>query len=389
MATTEDNDPAAPETAPEPEDEGAAKAPAGRSVGPLSQPASWKLFSRDRLSGRAPKAALGLVLVLSLVVLALASGTWPGAGSPSHEPASPSPAPIAAATASPTSAPTPTTAPTPSPYSTPAESPSSAMTDPAPPPLSATLKPQPGRAFEHGDTSRAVVYITIDDCRNWANVEKDLQAANAAGVQVTLFPAGKYVDADKAGAARVLQEAVAYGDEIGNHTYTHWLLTGGTMIDIKADLDAQIAVVRTALNDKTYREWFVRPPYGSGLGNPGFVNAAVKDGLSIAMWSDDSKGYQSGSTVPFVLQNVFVPKHFQNGAIILLHDDDTDTAAFPLILDGIRTRGFSVGGALKNILGPGASAAANIGLPAGPASFPDAVARAESPLRQLGLRRWD
>jgi hypothetical protein len=125
------------------------------------------------------------------------------------------------------------------------------------------------------------------------------------------------------------------------------------------------------------------------LGNPRFVNAAVKDGLAIAMWSDDSKGYQSGSTVPFVLQNVFAPKHFKNGAIILLHDDDTDTAALPLILDGIQARGFSVGGALKNILAPGASAAASVGPPAGPASFPDTVARAESPLWQFGLRRWN
>ena len=378
MTATENEDSAAPEAAPEPADD---RAP--------NSPPSPRLVWRDRLSGRAPRAALGIVLALSLVLVLLGSWAWAGAGAASHETASPSLAPIAAASASPTAAPTPMPTPTPSPDSTSAAPTGSTVPDPGQSPLSAILKPQPGRAFEHGDTGRSDVFITIDDCRNWANVEKDLQAANAAGVQVTLFPAGKYIDADKEAAAHVLTEAVAYGDEIGNHTYTHSLLTGGTMIDIKADLDAQIAAVRTALNDKTYKEWFVRPPYGLGLGNPGFVNAAVKDGLSIAMWSDDSKGYQSGSTVPFVLQNVFVPKHFRNGAIIVMHDDNTDTAALPLILDGIRARGFAVGGDLKNILAPSASAAASLGLPARPASFPGAVARAESPLWQLGLRRWD
>ena len=376
MTATGHENPAPPEDAPEPAGDG-----------PPVSPPSPGLISRQRLSGRASRAAPGTLLALGLVLLMLASWAWAAAGAPSHEPASPSLAPIAAATASPTVAPAPTTAPTPSPGSTSAASTSSTAPDPAQSPLSAILKPQPGRAFEHGDTSRSDVYITIDDCRDWANVETDLQAANAAGVQVTLFPAGKYIDADKVAAARVLTEAVAYGDEIGNHTYTHSLLTTGTAIDIKADLDAQLAVVRTALNDKTYREWFVRPPYGSGLNNPGFGNATVKDGLAIAMWSIDSKGYQSGSTVPFVLQNVFAPKHFNNGAILLLHDDDTDTAALTAILDGIQSRGYSVGGALKNILPPASSAAANVGLPAAPGAFPDAAARAESPRRQLGVRR--
>lgn len=378
MTATGHEDPAPPEDAPE-----------SAGDGPPISPPSPGFISRQRLSGRASRAAPGTLLALGLVLLTLASWAWAGAGAPSHEPASPSLAPIAAATASPTVAPAPTTAPTPSPDSPSAASTSSTAPDPAQSPLSAILKPQPGRAFEHGDTSRSDVYITIDDCRDWANVETDLQAANAAGVQVTLFPAGKYIDADKVAAARVLTEAVAYGDEIGNHTYTHSLLTTGTAIDIKADLDAQLAVVRTALNDKTYREWFVRPPYGSGVGNQGFVTAAVKEGFSIAMWSDDSKGYQSGSTVPFVLANVFNPRHFKNGAIIVMHDDNTDTEALPQVLEGIRARGFSVGGDLKNILAPSASAAASIGLPAGPASFPGAVARAESPLWQLGQRRWN
>ena len=385
MPTTEVGEPAGPDAAPEPTDEGAAEAPAGRGAGRPTSPASRKLLSRGRPSGRASRAALGLVATLSLIVLA--SGAWAGAGVPSHAPASPSLGSIAAATASATAAPTPTVAPSPDP--TPAGSPSSSGPDATQSPLSAVLKPQPGRAFEHGDAGRSDVYITIDDCRNWANVEKDLQAANAAGIHVTLFPAGKYIDADKVAASRVLTLAVGYGDEIGNHTYTHSLMTSGTLIDIKADLDAQLAVVRTALNDTTYREWFVRPPYGSGLDYQPFVTATVKDGLSIALWSVDSKGYQNGSTVPFVLQNVFNPKHFKNGAIIVMHDDNTDTEALPLVIDGIRARGFSVGGDLKNILAPSAPAARGVGLPAGPASFPGAAARAESLFSQLGLRRLD
>jgi peptidoglycan/xylan/chitin deacetylase (PgdA/CDA1 family) len=385
MATTEHEEPAPPQVAPEPGVDGTVEASGSRSTGRLFALGPRKLLSHGRPFRGKLRAASGVALALSLVVLLRASGASAGVGLASPEPGLPSPAPIAAATTTPTTALAPAATSTPEPALTPA--PDSASPDPAQSPLSALLTPQPGRVFEHGDTSRSDVYITIDDCHNWANVEKDLQTANAAGIQVTLFPAGKYVDAGRETASRVLLEAVSYGDEIGNHTYTHSRLDTGSMSDIKADLDAQLAVVRNALNDKTYKEWFARPPYGSGLGNGAFVTAAVKDGLAIAMWSDDSKGYQSGSTVEFVLQNVFNPKHFKNGAIILMHDDDTDTAALPLILDGIRARGFSVGGVLSNILAPAGSAAWRGADQASGRRLSEIVVRAESVGWKLGYRR--
>lgn len=217
-------------------------------------------------------------------------------------------------------------------------------------PRSAAIAAKPGRVFSHGDISRTEVFITIDDCRNWANIEKDLETAKEMGVQLTLFPAGKYIDAYQADAATALRKAVAYGDEIGNHTYTHTFIEQDSTANWKGDLDAQMAAVRKALNDPDYKEWFVRPPYGSGLNNVSFATATLKDQLSIALWSIDSGGYEDGSTVSFAMKNVFDTGHFKNGAIILMHDDDTDTAALPLIIKRIKAQGFSVGGDLKNIL---------------------------------------
>ena len=50
-----------------------------------------------------------------------------------------------------------------------------------------------------------------------------------------------------------------------------------------------------------------------------------------------------------MIKNVF-GKDFKNGGVILLHSDDTDTAALPLIISTIRDRGFTVGGVLRNII---------------------------------------
>ena len=90
-------------------------------------------------------------------------------------------------------------------------------------PLSANLGTGPAPVFYHGDPSRTEVFISVDDCLRWANVEKDVETARAKGVQITLFPVGMYIDAHRELAGRVLQEAVSYGDEIGNHTYSHSL----------------------------------------------------------------------------------------------------------------------------------------------------------------------
>jgi peptidoglycan/xylan/chitin deacetylase (PgdA/CDA1 family) len=210
--------------------------------------------------------------------------------------------------------------------------------------------PEPGVVFSHGDISQPYVYITIDDCRNWPNIEKDLETAKDNNVHITLFPAGKYIDAHPDEAAAALQKAVAYHDEIGNHTYAHNIIDPSGNQGFEGDLYAQLYSVRQALKDPNYREWFVRPPYGSGLGNPYFTGAAAKAGLAIALWNIDSKGYQDGSTLRSAMQNIFDTGHFRNGAIILMHDDDTDTAALPLIIDTILARGMKVGGVLSNIL---------------------------------------
>lgn len=267
----------------------------------------------------------------------------------------------------------------PAPVQTPESGPTSqAATTPVPTPyVPIAVKtprlpvPEPAAVFSHGDSRKAKIYITVDDCSNWPNVEKDIEIAKDNNVQITLFPAGKYIDAHRSDAAEALQRAVAYGDEVDNHTYSHTIIAPGTT-GWAEDLAAQLATVRTALNDPHYQEWFVRPPFGLGLDNMDFTTAAYKAKLAIAMWSIDSGGYESGSTVPFVMNNVF-GKDFKNGGVLLMHSDDTDTEALPLVISMIEQRGFTVGGVLRNILAEDEGIAAGGGTRTQGASSADLV----------------
>jgi peptidoglycan/xylan/chitin deacetylase (PgdA/CDA1 family) len=292
-----------------------------------------------------PRAAAIAVAIVGIVALVRASqGATAASGAQlTPTPSAPTASEIAAAPAA-----SPTLAPTPD--STPTQEPTPASSFPLVTPRILVPTPQPGAVFTHGDPSEPYVYISIDDCRNWANIEKDLETARDKNVHITLFPAGKYIDAHPEEAAAALRKAVAYNDEIGNHTYSHNLIDPSADKGYYGDLYAQIYSVRQALKDPNYREWFVRTPYGSGLSNHFFMDAAVKMDLAVALWSIDTGGYQNGSTLRSVMKNVFDTGHFRNGAIILMHDDDTDTAALPLIIDTILARGMKVGGDLSNML---------------------------------------
>ena len=298
-----------------------------------------RFASRVRSARPTPRAASIALAALCMVVLMRASQ------GPMFAPAGSSDSGSSAAPTQIAALPTATAVPTPTPPLTPN------LPMPEESRGSALVTPKPGAEFYHGNPYGSEIYITIDDCSNWARVEGALEVARAKGVDLTLFPAGRYIDSAKAEAARVLQKAVAYGDEIDNHTFSHSYIYGGSLVAaIKADLDAQLRAVRTALGDPSYQEWFVRTPYGSAMGTPHLRTAAAQEGLAIVKWSIDSNGYYPGSTVPWVMSNIFDSSSLKAGAIILMHDDYTDMQALPLVIDRIQAKGFTVGGVLKKIL---------------------------------------
>jgi peptidoglycan/xylan/chitin deacetylase (PgdA/CDA1 family) len=322
-------------------------APTGRLSGLASFGAVVSGFaSRVHFPRLSPRVASIALAALGMVVLMRSpQGPMSASTGPSGSVSSPTPAPIAAL-------PIAAVAPTPTPPLIPN------LPLPEASRGSAVVAPRPGEEFSRGDPNGTEIYITIDDCQNWARVEAALEVARAKGVQLTLFPAGKYINEHPTDAARVLRKAVAYGNEIDNHGYSHAHLGSGYSVEaMKADLEAQLAIVRTALGDPDYQEWFVRTPYGSAMGTAQLKAAATDERLAIVTWSVDSKGYYKGSTVASVMHNVFETGRLSGGAIILMHDDYADMKALPRVIDGIWERGFTVGGVLKKILiDPAASA---------------------------------
>ena len=130
-----------------------------------------------------------------------------------------------------------------------------------------------------------------------------------------------------------------------NHTDTHRSFTGfstNTAPLSSAERAAQLAgaeAALTAITGHSPRPWF-RPPYGD-------IDARTPTDVAragyryVLMWTVDSLGWKglAPSEVAARCLNGATP-----GGILLLHvgSASTDATALPVILDGLRARGFEI-----------------------------------------------
>jgi len=175
---------------------------------------------------------------------------------------------------------------------------------------------------------RAVVSFTFDDGPGENTVEI-LKLLKQYEGTATFFINGKNI----AGRENTLKTAVAWGNELGNHTYGHIALTGLTDEQIKEEISRTQKAVKAVLPD--YKLRFVRPPYGR-------LNAKTAAAIEypIVLWTIDSgdwRGIGPGEIKKSVLNDI------KDGDIVVFHDDASGTErALQMILPVLRDRGFRI-----------------------------------------------
>ncbi len=242
--------------------------------------------------------------------------------------------PDAAAAAPTTAAPT-ATAPAPPPTtSTPT------TTTPTTPPPATKPKPPPPRPRKvigcraagasyrlAGSPHRRVVALTFDD-GPWPTTPQVLSILERNHIHATFFLIGEQVR----GRESILRRALADGDVLGNHTYTHANVTGGGY--------RQMASTQGAIRRATgYTPCLFRAPYGavSGLA----IRQARSLGMNTIEWSVDPRDWSrpgTGAIESRVLSAV------RPGGIVLMHDGGgprgETIAALPHIIATLRSRGY-------------------------------------------------
>ena len=172
------------------------------------------------------------------------------------------------------------------------------------------------------------VALTFDD-GPWADTLPMVDALHRLGGVGTFFEIGRQVPADAALSRDVLRA----GDELGDHTWSHPVLTA-------ANAAAQIRPTQRAIAAATgFTPCLLRPPYE--IAPPAVVKIARSLGLLTIQWNVDPKDWtRPGASV--IASRVLSAVH--PGAIVELHDGGGDRAetvqALATIIPALHARGY-------------------------------------------------
>jgi peptidoglycan/xylan/chitin deacetylase (PgdA/CDA1 family) len=184
----------------------------------------------------------------------------------------------------------------------------------------------------HGNPDLPEVALTFDDGPSQYTPQV-LAILRRYGVKATFFPIGGNVEQ----YPTYVQQELAAGNAVGNHTFTHPYLTTLSSEQIYQELNDTQNADASATGT---RPSLFRPPYGDY--NDDVLAAAHRLGLTVVTWSTAANDWDSPQPSAAVISSRILDGA-QNGAIFLLHEgggDRTNTvAALPAIISGLQARG--------------------------------------------------
>jgi peptidoglycan-N-acetylglucosamine deacetylase len=165
-----------------------------------------------------------------------------------------------------------------------------------------------GKTFTGLPSGSRHVALTYDDGPNDPHTLRLLDILAKHSVHATFFLIGRFVQQ----RPEIVREIAHAGHTIGNHTFTHPLLTFKSETEIKRELSECRAVLQDAIGDHPN---LFRPPFGGR--RPAVLRIARELGLQPVMWN--LTGYD-WSAPPAAAIEREVAKHIRGGDVILLHD---------------------------------------------------------------------
>jgi peptidoglycan/xylan/chitin deacetylase (PgdA/CDA1 family) len=165
-----------------------------------------------------------------------------------------------------------------------------------------------GRTFTGLPRGTKQLALTYDDGPNDPHTLRLLEVLAKHNVHATFFLIGRYVRQ----RPEIAREVVKAGHIIGNHTFTHPLLTLKSAAEVRQELTTCRVALQDAIGEPTS---LFRPPFGGR--RPAVLRIARELGLKTVMWN--AMGYDWTATPSTVIEQK-VTKQIRGGDVILLHD---------------------------------------------------------------------
>lgn len=165
-----------------------------------------------------------------------------------------------------------------------------------------------GRTFTGLARGTKQLALTYDDGPNDPHTLRLLEVLARHDVRATFFVIGRYAQ-QRPDIVRALLNA---GHVIGNHTFTHPLLTLKKPAEVRKELSECRAAIQDAIGSHSN---LFRPPYGGR--RPAVLRVARELGLSPIMWN--VTGYDWNAPPAAVIERK-VSNQMRGGDVLLLHD---------------------------------------------------------------------
>lgn len=187
-----------------------------------------------------------------------------------------------------------------------------------------------GVSFSRVLVSGNYIAMTFDDGPHPQNTPRLLDILRARNVKATFYVIGRSVDL----YPQIVRRTVAEGHEIGNHSYTHRLLSKLGDSELRQEMvRCHEAVGRAA----GVRMRTMRPPYG-GLLQRQRELVHSEFGYPTILWAVDPLDWKRPG--PSVVTSRIL-SGTNAGSIVLAHDLHSQTVdAMPATIDGLLRRGF-------------------------------------------------
>jgi peptidoglycan/xylan/chitin deacetylase (PgdA/CDA1 family) len=165
-----------------------------------------------------------------------------------------------------------------------------------------------GRTFTGLPRGTKQLALTYDDGPNDPDTLRLLEVLAKHEVRATFFLIGNYVRQ----RPEIAREIVKAGHVVGNHTFTHPLLTFKSAAEVHQELSACRSALEDAIGQHSN---LFRPPFGGR--RPAVLRIARDLGLTSIMWN--VTGYDWDAPPAAVIEKK-VTRQIRGGDVILLHD---------------------------------------------------------------------